>query len=71
MRGPSKPDRPICGAKMMPSKQLGLGKHQRRVLGLSRIVCTLDPGHKENHFCKTKTATYQWWNEDDNPQRPA
>lgn len=42
----------------------------RRHLGVMRIRCQLPLGHEGNHLARTKTAKYEWWNYEKNPQRP-
>lgn len=62
----------VCGVKL-PTKlddlqDKDVKKAIRRERMLRNITCELMPGHPGNHMCRTKTCTYQWWNESCNPQ---
>ena len=57
------PDRLYCNDVMMP------GRDGRKLLGWTEIRCMKDPGHDGNHACKTRTAYFEWWNKEKNPQK--
>lgn len=57
-----------CDAKLPPHKSDTVNRI-RKEHGVAQMRCQLPPGHRGNHLAHTKTATYEWWNEQDNPQK--
>jgi hypothetical protein len=58
-----KAQRIVCGAPLIE------GAEHRKKLGWRKVSCDLAPGHQGNHMARTKTAFFQWWNKEKNPQK--
>lgn len=57
-----------CDAKITPHEDENVNR-VRHEHGIAQVRCQLPPGHHGNHYAKTKIAEFQWWNEEDNPQK--
>ena len=62
------PKRERCGQLMQATPHRRLPRDVRKKLGLHPVRCELEPGHEGNHRARTKTATFEWWNQEKNPQ---
>ena len=63
------PKRERCADLMRATPHSNLPRDVRKKLGLHAVRCELPVGHDGNHRAWTKTAKYEWWNQEKNPQR--